>query len=353
MLNRSLYNALKSRFGRVKILNENITHQETKVFHDGEVRVKIKGGEYYTVCCPYCNDRRYRLEVSYLFGTVGPDGRVLDYLYHCFNESCEKHGFSLRDAMHVYMGDLKEVSPDKSSAKKSELLVSPGACIDLRELPDWHPSHIYLRSRGYDVKWMCERFGLVFCIKPYEWLPPRTQAFVYHRIIFPIIYNSQVVGWQARYVDATGNGKPPSKEIPKYYTSPGFQKTLYLYNYDYASSPFYRGYGLVMEGVMDVARVPHGVAVFGHTISDHQFELLSRAFNNRALVILFDRDAFESSKTMSMMISRTVFTRGVACIRLPDDRDPGDWDYVELMDLIATQAKQQGVDLSAEEQVRF
>jgi hypothetical protein len=305
------------------------------------------------VCCPHCGDRRFRLEISYLYGTTGPDGSTLDHLFHCFNEDCEKNGFDLRDALQLYMRDLREAKPDLFQAKDQQVLISPGECVDLRELPSWHPSHVYLRKRGYDVNWLCQRFGLVFCTKPYSHLPSRIQAMVYHRIIFPVIFNRQIVGWQARYVDQFGDGTPPSKDIPKYYTAPGFRKTEYLYNYDYAASPYYRGYGLIVEGVMDVARVPQAMAVFGHTISVSQLEHLSRAFNRRALVIMFDSDAYEKTRAFVMTMSRTVFTKGIVCVRLPDSRDPGDWNSDELMDLISVQASQQGVDISAEETVRI
>jgi hypothetical protein len=210
MLNKTLYDSLKSRFGRVKILNLNVRHHIVPTFKDGERHMQIKGGEYYMVCCPHCGDRRFRLEISYLYGTTGPDGSTLDHLFHCFNEDCEKNGFDLRDALQLYMRDLREAKPDLFQAKDQQVLISPGECVDLRELPSWHPSHVYLRKRGYDVNWLCQRFGLVFCTKPYSHLPSRIQAMVYHRIIFPVIFNRQIVGWQARYVDQFGDGTPPS-----------------------------------------------------------------------------------------------------------------------------------------------
>ncbi len=68
VLNEELYKKLKSVFKNVQIRSEGES-QTTKVVTDlvtGRKRTKIiNSGEYYAVCCPFCNDTKFSLTLKY------------------------------------------------------------------------------------------------------------------------------------------------------------------------------------------------------------------------------------------------------------------------------------------------
>lgn len=344
MLNNYLYSSLKQRFGIVKVCNQNIKAQKVSSARKAK---SIKGGEYYAVCCPVCNDKRYRLWISYLWGTSGEDGKSLDYLCHCFNESCEQRSLDLRNELQSYIARVRKgrkiINEDNAQVEK-KLLASPGECIFLHDLKRTHPACIFFEKRGFDPYELSKQYSLSVCINPDQKLAPSLQLFLWNRIIIPVFYNDKIVGWQARYCGVDGNGTPPDKKIAKYWTASGFPKSKYLYNYD-ATRKMDLDFGIVVEGVTDVFRLPISLACFGHDVSIDQRDLLWRLYKNKALVLLLDPDVSKDKTDELKRILAPNYKNGVANVILPDNKDPADFSFDELINEIYNQSLKQGIKL--------
>lgn len=341
VLNPTLYQLLRRRFNIVKVSNAGVRADATPV---GDAKMRHTGGEYYKVCCPKCGDGRYRLWVSYLWGTKDQTGRSMEHLYHCFNEHCEKRGFSLADELSrvMYSRALSMPINSRVAVSHQEVLQTPGKCVPLASLPTSHPACRFFMRRNFDPFMVSKKHGVCVCVEPHKWLGRYKQSLLKDRIVFPIGFNNKQIAWQARYVGQDGDGVAPD-DVPKYLTADGFKKSQYLYNYDYAASSDFP-FGIVVEGVMDVLRVRQSVACFGHILSVAQKDLLFGLYRNSALVLLFDRDAAEDSQRQRDALYSS-YRGGVASVILPDDRDPGDWDAEELWTYMCREAGRQDVHL--------
>lgn len=338
-LNRSLYDSLVRRFGTVKIAAPG---QKAINVEPGAYRQ----GEYYRVCCPACGDRRYRLWISYLWGSKDDDGRRLLHLLHCFNENCEQRGaLDLQYELSPYMQAM-DIPADVSTTQQSEFtLLSPGKCIRLDRLPDDAVQRKFVRHRNFDPDDLGRSFGISACIEPDNRLlveHPWLYTSLYNRLIIPVVSCGRVFGWQARYVDYSGDGTPPY-QTPKYITAPGFQKSRYLFNWDNAirgELPF----GIVVEGPFDAMRLSCAVSPLGHSLSREQRDLLWSAFRNTALVIVFDRDARDETLKLRDELWSS-YRNGVVVVELPDERDPADYQKEDIMKMIYSTADQQRIKL--------
>lgn len=349
VLNPRLYQSLVDAFGDVRVDSRGVQAQIQQVMEEGRVKVRIRGGEYYSVNCPMCGDRRKRLEVNYTYGTE-QCGQTIRHTYHCFNEECEKNPLrplNLQEYLQAYIRDAgaSPVTIDYTNSRPAQVLLSPGGCISLDKLPPTHFTHTFFRGRGFDPVWAARRFGVGVCVEPDANLSRGLARLLYNRIIFPIKYNHQQVGFQARYVDPlTGSGMVPNKDVPKYWTSSGFRKTEYVYNYDQMAAdklPF----GIVAEGVMMVMKLPWAGASFGKTLSVTQRDKLFSLYKDGALVLLRDKDAKERAE-QDRDEMKTYFRGGVACVTPPDDRDFDDWDAAALKRFICEEAARQEVVLA-------
>lgn len=350
-LNSELYSALKRRFGRVKIANYGLKASMVPMASNGKLEATPKGGEYYRVCCPRCRDSKYRLWVSYLWGKRNPrTGNLVFHTYHCFNEECEKFGTNRLDLYdelcHVYAvgksGNI-ELSDIATEAERAPVITTPGVCVPLHSLMPDHPACKFFCRRRFDPREVSKAFGVSYCEEAYDWLSQGVRRIVQNRIIFPVIVGGKQIAWQARYVGKDGSGIAP-KDTPKYFTAPGFSKSQCLYNWDNAVR--LKGqFGVLVEGVMDVARLPWSVASFGASLSRVQTDLLISLYGKGALVLLWDRDKADKASLLRDKLN-TSFNRGVACVVLPDDRDPADWETKDLIKYICDSAFKQGVRLS-------
>ena len=341
-LNSALYDSLYQIFGYVSKENAGI---EATVQRSGG-NIEVTGGEYYRVNCPMCGDRRRRLYVNHLFGTSDKvSGKQLNHLFVCFNEHCEKRGLDLVMLMQGYLSKYSAIPPiiKKGKPNVERGFCSPGYCEPLKSLPLSHPARSFFLKRNFNPDFISEAYGISVCVEPSNaWSVP-VQNLLHGRIILPVTRDNQLIGWQARYLDAYGNGTPPNKGCPKYFTMPGFHKSKHLMNYDLAAT-MARQSGIVVEGYMDAMRLTGAVACFGHTLSTVQKDMLQKLYGDGALVILFDRDAIPDAEKLQREMF-TSFKHGVVCVHMPDERDPADWNSNELMNFISQQAVAQGVEL--------
>jgi hypothetical protein len=98
-------------------------------------------------------------------------------------------------------------------------------------------------------------------------------------ILFPVVFKTEIVGWQVRYIPGTFWG---DKAKMKYFHV--YQKGRYLYNYDEAKK---HENVVVVEGIKKALKIPNAVATLGKNVSDPQFQLLCEW---RKITLLLDGD---------------------------------------------------------------
>jgi hypothetical protein len=286
-LNPVLYSKLKRAFGVVKFANEGYSflgrptydYQSAKKSYDA-----LTWGEYYSICCPYCKDTRFRLWINHRYGVFDDwSGTRQKYLTHCYNENCmavpgnRKHFQSMiLDGLPVKaMTDHMRRGEIDDNATLTET-VTPGDMVELTSLDYFHPCIAYLGSRGYNVKNLNDIFGVRYCKdSPYEDL--------IDRIYIPVYIEGKLVSWQGRYV---GDLDWKRAGTIKYFTCPSSHISRSLYNYDTASK--YK-FGVVTEGPSDVwSTGPFSVAVFKNRLSARQRKLVLTNWSQSLIIIYFD-----------------------------------------------------------------
>ncbi len=199
-------------------------------------------------------------------------------------------------------------------------------------MPPNHPAVQYMMVKRRYSRALLDYYGVGYCV---EASPEYRTA--YNRIIIPVWFRNEYVGWQARYIDEPPDG------CPKYYTCPGMAKSQLLYNFDRACNlPFV----VLVEGVTDAWAVgDHAVALLGKTMSMHQRALLQAYWQGKPVVLLLDPDAREE---MTGIIDLLLTTGGSPVIQvlLPEGYDAGDYDRTTIMNIIHTQATAAKITLS-------
>lgn len=316
-----LYNRLVRVFGAVGVASpgeELVAAPRAGLFRigggdDDYVDIEVTSpGEYYTVNCPFCSDRRKRLWINH---------RWAEYprLAICYNEGClEKGGLGplRRMVMLPYRAKALDVRRGTREAATLGPVSPPGPCRPLSALPDDHPARVYVRdTRGFDPDWLTRTFGVGVCDGVFADL----HRSMIGRLYVPIMMRGELVGWQGRYAAdlnwaATG--------IHKYHTMSGFAKRLALYNYD---SAVQYPVVVVREGVTDVwATGPNAVAAFGHKLSFGQRQLLLRNWADRGGVLVLGLDPeVEVLDTDGIRELRTAFAERFLVARVPAGVDPG------------------------------
>ena len=349
-LNPALYGALHARFGSVKFSNEGnrFLSRVAKHLESGkDVEQVIDPGEYYRVCCPYCGDKRYRLYINHRWNTIRDNGqRYGRHLAVCFNEHCDLR--NLDEELKIYVNyKAKLHRPEDAPFQNPDNLFSevtlPGVCVKLSSLDKQHPAIKYIEGRNFDYRDLENNWGVVYCDhtdRDRDGFIPKTKihaGLVQSRLIVPIYRLSTLVGWQAR---ATND-----KEEPKYYTMPGLNKNMMLFNGDRAKE--YK-FGVVVEGVFDAFRVgPRAVALLGKHMSVHQRNLAHAYWAQGALCIMLDPDAIADMQCLQQLVNSQLFRWGVFPVVLPDNNDPAEMPTKELWDVISNTARAYNVPLSS------
>jgi hypothetical protein len=351
VLNRRLYSLLRATFGPVRISNPGEAAIPGPPFHhaeSGEFRAGFAyRGEHYAVRCPFCADHKARLSICHLWNTPDPyTGRRMDWLANCFNEQCTwdhnaelmamVFGFKnhsvrvLLESMRVEPGIVIDLEPGPVEL--------PGEILPLADLGPDHPALRYVHGRGFDMAELAATWDVAFCRRG---VGPTLPAG--GRILIPVHFRGERVGWQARYVGTVTK----ESRIPKYLTLKGFSAKRTLYNYDRARAS---RVVVVCEGVTDVWAVgPEAVGLFGKTISARQVELLGDWVAEGGLVVLcLDPDAWEeegAEQKFSLDRLKDQLKGRLVAVRLPDARDPGDYERATLWRLIGRACADQGFPL--------
>ena len=348
LFNPRLYTSLKQTFGRVKVTNIGqpmdftISRDATKRSTDRYSKIIIihSWGEAYRVCCPKCNDRRFRLFVNHRHRTIDADSKVpFGNKVRCFNEECDHSDFDDR-YLKPYMRRGQPVLT-KGSMSSEEMMLGPaplpGLCAKLTSLSNDGAVLTYLRNRkggGFSPDILEQDYGVCYCYHADEEFPIMT-----NRLLIPVYYSNILVGWQGRAID--------DDTRPKYFTMPGFPKGRVLYNYDRAR---HKPFVIVCEGVFDAMRIGDcAVSVLGSTITDIQKRMLYYTWKSGAMLIMFDPDdpkaQEKAQETVEECHKSDMFLGGVGNIVLPPGTDPADIPHRELWKEIYTQCKQQRIRL--------
>ena len=341
VLNPELYNALRKRFGSVRLMNAGMRAEyESQMFTaaNGENKkglTMISWGEGYKVCCPICGDQRFRLIVNHRHNTIDPKtGRSFGRLATCFNEGCDLGDFDDRFLKpYIYSKHITiQATAGETDVEMGPAPV-PGRCTLLSTLSPDH-SAIRLLTTGkkkHNIAKLENKYGVCFCFDGSNDYKTMTD-----RIVLPVVYNGLMVGWQ---------GRTTIDEKPKYYTMPGLRKGRILVNYDKAKL---KPIVVVTEGFFDAVAVGDcGVAILGSKLTPHQKRLLYYTWKDGALVMMLDSDDEEAQEEAKKVVveAKDAYANGAANVVLPRGFDADEIDKRELWTEIYRQCSSQGVSL--------
>lgn len=336
-LNPYLYSLLVSKFGSVKIANEGVPAYVTSYpdpLRRGRRITKADcWGEYYLVCCPYCDDTRHKLWINHRYGADVEYGRRTNtHLAVCYKNNCTAHT-GKREQLEAYVfGTSKNFrkAPIKTvvSTFTPVKIEPPGKILSLAELPEEHPAIQYVLGRGFVPDMLSAQFGVGLC----DSVTQQKYDIVKNRLYIPILYQGDLVGWQARAIHDHAYG-------PKYFNAPGTSKSRILYNYDaVADKPFV----VVVEGVPSVWRLgAYGVCIFGKSLSLYQQMLIANTWGTKPVFLMLDNDAkAEMQQATAVLKQRSV---NVVPVYLPDSKDPAEYSRYALAAFMSAAASASGV----------
>ena len=350
VLNPALHDRLRTVFGTVKLANEGEAFR-ARWYHDPVTR-RVKAhvyssGEYYLVNCPFCGDTRTRLWINHQFGNEDPEGKPMYHWAICYNEdnACLSNWDNKKSLVDTLFGFVNSNQARASyyalsgrgdlSAPPSNVRAQlPGEVIPMSQLAFAAPRHpaveYMVGERRYDIATL-DRYNIMYCSQASQHF--RTAS---NRIIFPVVMNGALKGWQARHI-----GKANWSVVPKYWGMPGMQRRHLLYNYDFAAQ---QPYVVVTEGPTDANAVGDaGVALMGKGISPEQKRLIAQTWDRKPVIVILDEDADDKAKQLVMELGHA----GMVAIQisLPSGFDCGDYDRSTLNNIIHTYASSRGINL--------
>lgn len=293
LLNRPLYLALRKRFGRVILVNEDAWRVEDRG-SDG-MTYTISAGESYSVNCPFCHDTKFRLSISYRWLNVDNwTGRLNTCLINCYNEHCadvyssdfydpvyEDMEWAKSGVLDSYL-DVSTCSVSGSSDKVVHKAMFPNNLIPISDLGREHRAICFLNQHytGLAVisnleRYLYDNYSVYFTDNPGEYCLAAA-----NRIIFPIHdLDGNCVSWQGRSVDASCT--------KRWYMAPGTAK--FLYN-GYRIMPHETP--IICEGITSsIACGPLAIAIFGKSLSDDLAQQFV-AKGWRSAIIALDPETF-------------------------------------------------------------
>jgi hypothetical protein len=336
-LNPFLYKLLVKKFGSVRISSEGCSAHYQRIpdpFHPNRTIFHAAfWGEYYCVRCPFCRDHKHRLWINHLYASEVTNGRrEFTHLAVCYNNNCMKEPgrkeqleqliFSVGAHMRVYALPVKPVT----APMEIKPIVPPGTVVPLKDLPEEHPARAYVIKRGFDPITLSDKFNVGLCVDTQNDASPLCRG----RLYIPAMFRGELVGWQCRAID-------DSK--PKYLNAPNMRKSTLLYNYDQAKDqPFV----IIVEGVPSVWRLgAAAVCLFGKSMSKTQHDLIVRTWATKPVFLLLDKDAAPELEQTAALLQQSLMR--VIPVILPDDRDPADYAFGDITELLLDCAAAEGV----------
>lgn len=339
-LNPVLYGLLQHKFKSVSVHNVGCAAQVKMVRSIADPTKLVEtiqvAGEYYAICCPFCEDRAHKLWINYRYGSeFNPHTgrREKTYLACCYRNDCLRVLGRREQLEDLIFGQHRRnlLAPPllrvEDEFAPPPVITPPGNIVPLCELPDTHPAIQYVRSRNFDPNELTTNYSAGFCDRPNPGF-----SLMKNRIYIPVLSGGQLVGWQGRAVGDTSQ--------PKYYNSQGMQKSRVLYNYDTAMR---QPYVVIVEGIPSVWRIgAAAVCLFGKTMSHWQRTTIATTWVKKPVFILLDNDAAAETEKCFTELSR--HDVAVVPVFLPDTKDPADYAYPELVEILNRTAAAVGVD---------
>jgi len=236
---------------------------------------------------------------------------------------------SIKQCKEELFGDTPQITeafdvrlePEDSAVRSAIEPLKPEhipADLALPGMAEFEPGLKYLQSRGIDIP-IIQKYGIGYS--------PNMR-----RVIFPVIMNKKMYGWQGRAIDKVDKAY-------RMYNLPGEWKAKSLMFYDSIGQS---DFAILVEGpvsALKFASVGHFVASMGKEVSRAQLELLSKSGIKR-LYLALDRDAFDKNDKIRYSMSAL----GIECYKIPvpDHRDDfGDCTYEECEDAFKQATKLQ------------
>lgn len=323
-LNPGLFSVASRVFGKCRVINPglpNTGYYAPDPRGDGTRFVLVKWGECYAASCPFCGDRRDRLAVNHKYGILDPrTGRKGYGLWKCFNKDCQKDPEHRTQVKEWLLSAPWVCRPTPTGVTVVPASTGPtqaafyGEQASLADLPDGHQAVSYLRDvRGFDPRELAEKWAVGVITKMPPW-----SSWLEGRIVFPVLHDNVLVGWQARIP----YDPPKGVKAPMKYFTHG-SKSLSLYGLDAAAAAPVLA---VFEGVTSVWRFgPGGLAGLGRGLSYAQVQLLAKRGGGRPVVMVPDQDDPDSPPAFAAAATQLVSAgyRGtVALLKIPDGTDP-------------------------------
>ena len=197
----------------------------------------------------------------------------------------------------------------------------------------------YVEERGFNASKLGRSFKVGYC----EYSP---KILLEGRLIIPIFFGGELVGWQARMLTEYVKGGPP-----KYLTMEGMRKSLLMYNYDKAIR--YKTV-VIVEGPTDVWAVGScGAGLLGKTMGTAMRQrLIEDLHPEQTVAIVLDPSVAPNEKRKMHHIRKLqqqlepALRSRVFEVYLPGDLDPGEMDRAPLHALITQAGERAGVQVS-------
>lgn len=338
-LNPTLFSFLEHKFSDVRIANQGSAAAVQRVRDplnpDYVMTLAQTWGEYYCVCCPFCNDVGHKLWINHTYGAdLNPrTGRRTDtHLVICYKNNCLSSYERRQQLEDLIFGPgkrlLQKIPIQQGSVSyDTKQIAPPGKILNLEELPDSSPAVEYLVGRNFDIDILSNVFGVGVCVEP---LPQ--YRMMRGRIYIPSYFNQQLIAWQGRV--------PTTQKVDmKYYTAG--TKSRALYNYDLASR---QDCVVIVEGAPSVWRLGAvGVSLFGKTLSFWQENTIATTWAGKPVFIVLDHGEEEAIEKATAQLCR--HNLQVVPVLMPDERDPADYSRADLRELLLSTAESVGVSV--------
>lgn len=290
MLNRELYNRLRTVFKNVHVQYENVQPKLRLLRWPKLVNGQLRewefdsrgSGETYQVNCPVCGDKKGHCYISALSFTRPRIGdRILTpapLLIHCFRRNCFSGNPEAREALTQVLKSSTPMELDVgeedcfSGAQELQQDIHRNTEANLLKWqPDYHPIEHdapaevldYVARRGIqerDIKELKIGWGRCWNYKKQNFIGNSNW------LQFPIIDQAGLRGFQSRQLHSDGN--------LKYFFDTRTPKKMCLYNRERASSFHIVA---IAEGIIDALHIGRcGMAFFGFEPSKAQVRLLQQ-----------------------------------------------------------------------------
>ncbi len=280
VLNPALYRALQAKFGTVRVsAHGQRLSFEVKKTHNGDLEiVKTGPSEQYSVCCPFCGDTRYRLNINHAWLTTPVRGiPMITKFAKCYNEGCN---VTSPEFYRQFVGQTEQFAGLLEAMAPAEPppmieIRMPKGCLPLQDLHADHQVHTFLAAKynGLTADYLGKFYGAAYT-KEYDEL----YRLASNRIIFPVTKGGKLVGWQGRTISVA--------EQRRWVLSPGFRKVLYN-----ADRLRYGQVPIICEGITSaIACGPTGIAIFGKSMDEHLCKEFGEKFSTA--VVAVDAETF-------------------------------------------------------------